>query len=348
MSALAERAERGALRGVLALPAGVKRRIAGAPIQRDGRTLDLDTQVVLKLDELWPADSLGVADVAVMRANLRRAVRVAGGAQLAMSRVERLTVAGASDALPARLYVPAEAARAERSALLVYFHGGGWVVGDLDTHDALCRALAAASGARVVSVDYRRAPEHPFPAPVDDALAAFADLQARADSLGADPRRVAVGGDSAGGHLAAVVAQHGSPAAQLLLYPVTDCAEVSASRRTFAGGFFLERATMDFYERCFAPPGVDRFDPRVSPLRAANLASVAPAIVVTGGFDLLRDEGDAYARRLREAGVATIHRTHDAFVHAFASMLWLPGSRMAVAEIGGALRALLSAWAAGR
>ena len=168
-------------------------------------------------------------------------------------------------------------------------------------------------------------------------------MQARAGALGADPARVAVGGDSAGGQLAAVVAQHAAPAAQLLLYPVTDSAATSASRRTCAEGFFLTLETMEFYERCFAPAGVDRTDPRVSPLRATDLTGVAPAIVVTAGFDPLRDEGDAYAQRLREAGVATIHRSHDGFIHAFASVLALRGSREAVAETGGALRALLSA-----
>ncbi len=343
MSALAERAERGALRAALALPPVIKRRVAGPPVRRDGRTLDLDTQLLLKLDESSLRDSLGVGEPARMREDTRRSVRVAGGAALAMSRVERLTVTGAIDPLEARLYVPAEAEGPEAGALLVYFHGGGWVVGDLDTHDNLCRALAAASGARVIAVDYRLAPEHPFPAPVDDALAAFADVQARAASLGADRARVAVGGDSAGGHLAAVVAQHAAPAAQLLLYPVTDSAATSASRRTFAEGFFLELETMEFYERCFAPAGTDRTDPRVSPLRAGDLSGVAPAIVVTAGFDLLRDEGDAYAQRLREAGVATIHRCHDGFMHGFASVLSARGSREAVAETGGALRALLSA-----
>ncbi|MEP6954514.1 MAG: alpha/beta hydrolase [Solirubrobacteraceae bacterium] len=342
MSALVERAERGALRAALALPPALKRRLAGAPIQRDGRTLDLDTQVLLKLEESSLRDSLGISEPERMRADTRHSVRVAGGAGLEMARIERLTVVGGSDQLEARLYVPAEAEGAEPGALLVYFHGGGWVVGDLDTHDALCRALAAASGARVVAVDYRLAPEHPFPAPVDDALAAFADVQARAGTLGADPARVAVGGDSAGGQLAAVVAQHASPAAQLLLYPVTDCAAASASRHTFSEGFFLELETMMFYEQCFAPPGVDRADPRVSPLRAEDLTGLAPAIVVTAGFDLLRDEGDAYARRLREAGVPTIHRSHDGFVHGFASLLSARGSRAAVAEVGGALRAVLS------
>ncbi len=343
MTALAERAERAAMRAALALPAAVKRRVAGPPVHRDGRVLDLDAQLLLRLEAASPRDSLGTGDPVRMRADTARSARVAAGPPAPVSRVERLTVAGGREALEARLYVPGEAEGAEPSALLVYFHGGGWVVGDLDSHDAVCRALAVAAGARVVSVDYRLAPEHPFPAPVDDALAAFADVQRRAAALGADPARVAVGGDSAGGHLAAVVAHHAACAAQLLIYPVTDCAHEHPSRRTFAEGFFLTAETMRFYQDCFLPAGVDRGDPRVSPLRAPGLAGAPPAIVATAGFDVLRDEGDAYAARLREAGVRTIHRRHDGSVHGFVNVLAARGSREAVAELGGMLRALLSA-----
>ena len=344
MSAATEAAERVAMRGALALPAVVKRRIAGPPVRRDGRELDLDTQVLLRLEQASPRDSLGTGDPLRMRADTAHSARVASGTPMAVSRVERLTVAGAREPLEARLYVAAEAEGAEPSPLLVYFHGGGWVVGDLETHDAVCRALAVASGARVVSVAYRLAPEHPFPAPVDDARAAFADVAARASALGGDPGRVAVGGDSAGGHLAAVVARDAEGvAAQLLIYPVCDCAEEHPSRRTFAEGFFLTAETMRFYQDAFLPDGVDRRDPRISPLHAPDLGGLAPAIVVTAGFDVLRDEGDAYAARLREAGVRTIHRHHPGDVHGFASVLVAAGSREAVAELGGMLRALLSA-----
>ncbi|MGZ6645484.1 MAG: alpha/beta hydrolase fold domain-containing protein [Solirubrobacteraceae bacterium] len=343
MNGARERAERAVVRAALALPPAVKRQVAGTPIRRDGHELELDTHVLLRLEEASPRDSLGLGDVGRMRADTRHSARVAAGALAPMSRVERLLVAGAEGPLEARLYVPAEAEGPEPGPLLVYFHGGGWVVGDLDTHDAPCRALARASGARVVAVDYRLAPEHPFPAPVDDALAAFGDLAARAASLGCDPARVAVGGDSAGGHLAAVVARHAEAAAQLLLYPVCDLAEAHPSRRTFAEGFFLTAETMAFYEASFAPPGTDLRDGRVSPLHAPDLAGVAPAIVITAGFDILRDEGAAYARRLHEAGVRTVYRCHDGFVHGFANALAARGPREAVAEAGGALRALLSA-----
>jgi acetyl esterase len=200
----------------------------------------------------------------------------------------------------------------------------------------------------VLSVEYRRAPEHRFPAPVDDALAAFRDAVARAAELGADPDRIAVAGDSAGGHLAAVTAQQSlrdggpSPAFQLLVYPVTDCVETAASRITFAEGFILTKPNMDWYEEQFFGPDGDRRDPRGSPLLAGDLSGLAPALVVTAGFDPLRDEGEAYARRLREAGVRTLLRRHAGYVHGFINALANgPGPREAIAEMGGVLRAAL-------
>jgi acetyl esterase len=200
----------------------------------------------------------------------------------------------------------------------------------------------------VLSVDYRLAPEHRFPAPVEDALAAFRDAVARAGELGADPRRVAVAGDSAGGHLASVTAQlcaadgGPAPAFQLLIYPATDCSRVSQSRRTFAEGFILTKENMDWYEEQFLGVDGDRSDPRASPLLAQELGGIAPALVVTAGFDPLRDEGEAYARRLQEAGVRALLRRHPGYVHGFIHALVAgPGPREAVAELGGALRALL-------
>jgi acetyl esterase len=200
----------------------------------------------------------------------------------------------------------------------------------------------------VLSVDYRLAPEHRFPAPVEDALAAFRDAVARAGELGADPRRVAVAGDSAGGHLASVTAQlcaadgGPAPAFQLLIYPATDCSRVSQSRRTFAEGFILTKENMDWYEEQFLGADGGRSDPRASPLLAQELGGIAPALVVTAGFDPLRDEGEAYARRLQEAGVRALLRRHPGYVHGFIHALVAgPGPREAVAELGGALRALL-------
>jgi acetyl esterase len=346
-----ERLERAVLRAVLALPAPLKRRLAGAPVVRGGQTLDLDTQLLLRLDERDPDPPLRALTPEQARARLRRsAYMVSSPRPAAVAELRELTLQAAGAPLRARLYVPGEAAANEPGPLVVYYHGGGWVVGDLESHDDLCRLLARSSGARVLSVDYRLAPEHPFPAPVEDALAAFREAVARAEELGADPARIALAGDSAGGHLAAVTAQLARadpqpPAFQLLIYPATDCAETSASRVAFAEGFFLTKEDMDWYEEsCFG--AADRFDPRVSPLRADDLSGLAPALVVTAGFDPLRDEGEAYAQRLREAGVPAIARRHPGFVHGFTHfMIGGPGPREAVAEIGGVLRGSLAAGA---
>lgn len=337
------------MRAIAALPSGAKRRIAGEPIRRDGLQLDLDMQVLIKLDALNPRPPLSSGTPADARAVLRHSVRLVAGKPAALASVNETTIAGADGPLAARLFVPEEAERATPGPLIVYYHGGGWVAGDLDTHDQPCRLLAKASGARVLSVDYRLAPEHRFPAPVADALAAFYDAVGSADRLGADRARIAVAGDSAGGHLAAVTAQQAvidggpTPAFQLLIYPVTDLVEISSSRVTFAEGFVLTKENMDWYEQQFVDPEVDRRDPRVSPLLGEGLSASAPALVVTAGFDPLRDEGEAYAHKLSQAGVRTILRRHPGYVHGFTHALsGGPGPREAIAEMGGVLRAALA------
>jgi acetyl esterase len=347
---LTSRLEIAGARAICALPPGAKRRIAGAPVRRDGLELDLDTQVLLKLAERNPPPPAASRTPAGAREEIRRSANVVAGPTIALASVHETTIAGADGPLRARLYVPEEAQHASAGPLIVYYHGGGWVVGDLDTHDQPCRLLANASGARVLSVDYRLAPEHRFPAPVHDALAAFYDAVSSAERLGADPARIAVAGDSAGGHLAAVTAQLAAaapggpvPAFQLLIYPVTDLVEVSRSRLEFAEGFLLTKESMDWYEEQFLGADGDRRDPRASPLLAADLSAVAPALVVTAGFDPLRDEGEAYAARLRAAGVRTILRRHPGYVHGFIHVLiGGTGPREAVAEMGGVLRAALA------
>lgn len=339
--------ERVAVRLILALPDALKRRLAGPATIREGLELDLDTQLLLRLAARDGDAPLHTLTPLQARAQLQRSVALVAGTPVALAELRELTVAGPACPLRSRLYAPAEAG-AGGSPLLVYFHGGGWVVGDLDTHDELCRRLAVASGARVLSVDYRLAPENPFPAAVEDALAAYREAVARAAELGADPARIALGGDSAGGHLAAVTAQlarddEPAPAFQLLIYPATDFVETSASRVAFGEGFLLTKENMDWYEENFVG-AADRSDPRVSPLRAESLAGLAPAMVVTAGYDPLRDEGEAYARRLAEAGVPVSLRRHPGFVHGFTHMMvGGSGPREAIAEMGGALRAALAA-----
>jgi acetyl esterase/lipase len=344
-----DRAEASLAKAIVALPPKAKRRLAGAPIRRDGLELDLDTQLLLRLLESRQPPPPAERTPEGSRADVRRSARIVAGAPEPLHDVLATTVAGADARLAARLYVPDEAAGADPGPLVVFFHGGGWVVGDLDTHDAPCRLLARTSGARVLAVDYRLSPEHPFPAPVDDGLAAFRDAVARAEELGADPARVAVAGDSAGGHLAAVTALQAAadggpaPAFQLLVYPAVDFVSELPSRTIFAEGFYLTKADMDWYELQFLGPEGDRHNPRVSPLRADDHAGVAPALVVTAGFDPLRDEGEAYAATLRAAGVPALLRRHPGFVHGFFNVLGLGrGPVQAVAEMGGVLRVALS------
>lgn len=230
---------------------------------------------------------------------------------------------GPAGPIAARLYVP-EGARAEPWPLLIYYHGGGYIRGDLDTHDSLCRVLAAKTPCAVLSVDYRLAPEHRFPAAVDDALAVARAVAADATRLGIDARRIAVGGDSAGGNIAAAVtlaARDGDGPAicyQLLIYPVTDLTSDNESKRLFSKGYLLN--SMPFYIASYLGPDGDGTHPLASPLLAPDLSKLPPALVLTAGFDPLRDEGDAYAERLAAAGVPVEHVRHPDMIHGFVSL----------------------------
>ena len=231
-----------------------------------------------------------------------------------------------SSEIPLRLYRGATAASGGLLPALVYFHGGGWVIGDLDTHDSLCRHLANAARCIVVSVDYRLAPEHKFPAAVEDCYAATRWVTEAAGRLGIDSGSIAVGGDSAGGNLAAVVGllarDRGTPKIcyQALLYPAVECAMTHSSHQRFAEGYLLTRATMRwFYSHYLREPG-EVGDWRASPLRAADLSGLPPALVLTAGNDVLCDEGAAYARRLQEHGVAVELRHYPDQIHGFLTM----------------------------
>ncbi len=290
-----------------------------------------------------PTDWPGVS-AAERRAGFAALMRMAG-APPAVASVRDAAVAGAGGSLAARLYAPSE----DAGPGLVYFHGGGFVAGDLDTHDALCRSLAAGSGCRVLSVAYRLAPEHPFPAAVEDAVAAADDVLARAEAFGIDPARVAVGGDSAGGTLATLAAGTlgRRVALQLLLCPVLDAAPGTASRHAFARGHLLD-ATMMARDLADYAPGVrDLADPRLSPLRAPDLGGMPRALIHTAEFDPLRDEGALYAERLAAAGVAVEHRRHPGMIHHFYGLAGLvPAARAALADIAAGLGAALAGPAA--
>jgi acetyl esterase len=236
--------------------------------------------------------------------------------------VRESEVPGPAGPLNVRLYSPIDA-RAGPLPGMVFFHGGGWVAGGLDTHDGVCRRLANASGCRLAAVDYRLAPEHAFPAAVEDAWAAVKALARHAEIFGIDRSRMGVAGDSAGGGLAAVVCQRArtdgpSIAFQLLICPILDVAAESASRIEMGQGHFLDRATMERDLALYAPP--DRTDPRVSPLRAADFAGLPPAVIHTADYDPFRDEGRAYAARLLAAGVPVTQTCHAGMIHYFYAM----------------------------
>jgi len=250
-----------------------------------------------------------------------------------------------ADGVPVRVYRPAGVPDATRLPALVFFHGGGWVIGDLETHDTLCRQLTAEAGITVVAVDYRLAPEHKFPASADDAWTATKWVAAHAGELGVDAAKLAVGGDSAGGNLAAVVALQardaGAPkiSLQVLLYPVTDVGAETQSYRDLADGYMLTREGMRWFIAHYLGKPQDAEDWRASPIRATSFAGVAPALVITAGYDPLRDEGDAYAQKLRAAGVNVDHVSFGGMVHGFIPMGKLidTGNR-AVTLIAGSLR----------
>ncbi len=211
-------------------------------------------------------------------------------------------------------------------ATLIYYHGGGFVIGSIETHDSTCRRLANKSRCQVISIDYRLAPEHPFPAATDDGVAAFRHIRDNASSFEVDAARIAVGGDSAGGNIAAVVCQacrdkgEKTPAFQMLIYPATDSSRESGSRKEFADGYFLTKELMDWFSKAYVPAGVDLADLRLSPLLAKDLAGLPPAFVLTAGYDPLRDEGRAYVNRLIDAGIKTTYVNYPGTIHGFFSL----------------------------
>ncbi len=328
------------------LPKPVRRILAGRQLHLDGQDLSLDAQLLLRLQKLARAE-LVRGSVEKSRAMLDEARHLVSGKPVEPVSVREIAVPTPDGDLPATLYTPV--GLPEQSGLLVFYHGGGWVLGTRASHDNAVRFLAKHAGVRVLSIEYRLAPEFPFPAAAEDALAAFEYAVAKASDLGADPERIAVGGDSAGGNLAAVTSQQALlrggpiPAFQLLIYPATDFAERYRSQDLFAEDLFLTAEHMDWFEGHYIPAGTDLTDPRLSPLRADDLTGLPPAMVVTAGFDPLRDEGEAYAEKLREAGVPVAVRRHEDLIHGFINFTGV-GTRFreALAEMAGALRQALA------
>jgi acetyl esterase len=248
---------------------------------------------------------------------------------LAVGEVDNGSFIGPGGEIRFRRYVPMVSGDG-KLATLIYYHGGGFVIGNLETHDSTCRRLANKSRCQVIAIDYRLSPEHPFPAPIDDGVAAFRHIRDNAATFGVDPARIAVGGDSAGGAIAAVVCQicrdagetvgKGGPAFQMLIYPATDSSRQSASRQAFAEGYFLTKPLMDWFWKAYVPAGTDLADLRLSPLLARDFAGLPPAFVLTAGYDPLRDEGRAYAERLIEAGIKTTYVNYPGTIHGFFSL----------------------------
>lgn len=307
---------------ICALPVGLQRLIARGVAAPEGAAPAPDIGALLTIMALTGERALGTGDdPEVRRASTRRGAATAAPRRSGPVRAQRVTVAGGAGELEARLYVPPVDTDGR---LLVFYHGGGWVTGDLDTHDSVCRLLAVQAATRVVAVDYRLAPEHPFPAPLDDAMAVFAHVVEHAATFGAHPDRISVAGDSAGGNLAAVVSQQTAggprPAAALLIYPACDFRGGTASRGLFAEGFLLERRDMDWCQARYLPEAQSIEDPRVSPVLGEIDAGHPATVVVTAGFDPLRDEGEAYAAHVRAAGVPTVLRRYPGLVHGFANV----------------------------
>ncbi len=312
-----------AVRGLGRLPRSLQQRIAGAPLIIDGQRLEPEIQMILALEEWLGEPDYYELPVAEARRRLLSDAQLAAARPARLGGLRRLSVSGAEGPREARLYVPQDAA--DPGGLLVAFHGGGWTLGGLDSHEPAFRLLARDSGVRVLSVDYRLAPEDPFPAAAEDGLAAFRWAVEHALELGADPARIGVGGDSAGGNISAVVARLAAadpipPAFQALIYPVTDLAAKFPSYERFGEGFYLSERQMDWYDAHYLPDPSMAEDPRASPLRARDLSGLPQAYVTVAGFDPLRDEGIAYAQRLLEAGVEVELDVHRGLIHGFFNM----------------------------
>ena len=330
------------------VPTRAKRLLAGGrSVAIDGNTLDPTLQLMLSTQRAVGVNGLVVDDDPVASRSQAREIALAFAGPQVHVGVSDLSIPGPGGQIPARHYCPVTA---KPTPLLVFFHGGGWVIGDLDTHDALCRLTCRDADIHVLSIDYRLAPEHPAPAAVDDAYAAFRWAHEHAGDLGVIPGKIAVGGDSAGANLATVVSQLARddggpmPALQWLIYPRTDLTAKTRSQSLFADGFVLTKHDIEWFEAQYLGGSrIEPTDPRVSPLLAQSLSGLPPALIAVAGFDPLRDEGEQYAAALQAAGTAVDLRSIGSLTHAFANFFQLGGgSAVATTELISALRAHLS------
>ncbi|MBU1431683.1 alpha/beta hydrolase [Myxococcota bacterium] len=342
--------ERRLLQGALQLPALALRPLKGRSVRLDGQRLDDRAQILIRLlaqNQIAPQN----LDPYTARKRYRRMIEVMDPLAPQCERVMHRDIPRPDGSLMnARLYTPYGP---KRPPLIVFFHGGGFVIGSLGTHDAFCRSLAVASDAAVLSVDYRLSPENAFPAAFDDAMTAFDWACDHASALGVDPTRIGVCGDSAGATLAfhVVYQRRGAalPSRYLLFYPATDftgCGldgEPHPSRALFSDGFLLTGGLLDWF-KAQAFPRADLRDPRISPLLIEDLKGCAPGRIITAGFDPLRDEGEAMVARLRAAGCSTCHRRHGDLYHSFIDATRLiPRAHEAVTESGHWMRSALLA-----
>ncbi len=316
------RAQSTLIKAAMNLPVRVQRFLNRKPLVLDGQELSPEVQLMLTLKRLARVTAAETMPVPEARVELCRQQLMLGGRQ-PIGALRELEVDGAEGPLKARLYTPTERTGADPAPTMLFIHGGGWMYGDLESHDPACRFLAEQSGVQLLAIDYRLSPEHKFPAAVEDCQAAYRWLVDHAEEVNADRSRLAVGGDSAGGSLslstAVWAAEKGLPMAfQLLIYPGADFVERTESRRLFAEGFVLTEVFMDGAEEAYFADDADKSHPDASGIRRVDFPQgIAAAHVVTAGYDPLRDEGEALAALLADNGVEVTSVRHPSMIHGF-------------------------------
>jgi acetyl esterase len=342
-------AQKTILKLIMSLPSPILRAMSGGGVvYTGGRTLDPRFQFFANAaKKLPPMSSVSPAEAV---AGSAKGLAVVQGPLEPGVRTESLSIEGPNGPIPARAYRPEN--QDASAPLIVYGHMGGGVIGDLETCNAFCSILARIVRTAVISVDYRLAPDHKFPAGLEDMLAAYRWARDNTGRFGAAPVAPAIGGDSMGGNFAAIIAQEmarkgePAPAAQILIYPAVDVASETPSMTTYADAYPLTRATMDWFMGHYMGADADPADPRLSPDKTADVSGLAPAVIATAGFDPLVDQGEAYAKRLDQAGVPVRYRCYDSLAHGFTAFTGaIPAADAACREIAELVRETLEYWA---